>query len=330
VSVLHVTNGDCAADVIRRVVADPVIITADVLHEGPVPALDGDDWYRVRGEFLGNGHGSADQISRQLAAADRAIVEAGHLVLWFEHDLFDQLQIIRVLDLLAGLKSRPATDALQPRPTTSLICIDRFPGVDRFIGLGQLSAGQMATLVGTERPATDEQFALASEAWAAFRSPDPSPLLTLVADRERSRPLPFLRDALLRYLAEFPSAANGLSRTEALALGVLAGGPQSGGVLFAAVQAHEPRPFMGDWPFFDIINRLASARVPLVSIANGATGGDLTVRTIAITDEGRQVLNGERDNVVLNGIDLWRGGVHLSGAGGSLWRWDAERETLVS
>ena len=36
------------------------------------------------------------------------------------------------------------------------------------------------------------------------------------------------------------------------------------------------------------------------------------------------------DHVRLNGIDLWRGGVHLSGSDCSPWRWDARDETLVS
>jgi hypothetical protein len=333
VATLHVTNGDCAADIIRRVVADRVVITADVLHEGPAPAVDGDEWHKVRGTFLGDGHGEA--ISAELAATDRAIVEAarnGRVVLWFEHDLFDQLALIRVLDLLAGLK---VVAGLPPRPTNdrdvSLICIDRFAGVDRFIGLGQLSAEQMATLVGTEQPVTVEQYSLASEAWAAFRSPDPRLLLAVAADADRCRPLPFLRDALLRFLAEFPSVDNGLSHTEQLMLGALRDAPRDAARLFGDAQAHEPRPFMGDLTFFDVINRLAAARVPLVTIvADGPTSGDLRAHTVAITDAGRRVLNGERDHVALNGIDLWRGGVHLAGADRSPWRWDAERETLVS
>ena len=331
---LHVTNGDCAADIIRRVVADPVVITADVLHEGPAPAVDGDEWHKVRGAFLGDGQGEA--IGEQLAATDRAIVEAarnGRVVLWFEHDLFDQLALIRVIDLVAGLKPRPANE-LEPRPAhapdVSLICIDRFAGVDRFIGLGQLSPEQMATLVGTEQPVAAEQYVLASEAWAAFRSPDPRRLLAIAADAGRCRPLPFLRDALLRFLAEFPSVANGLSHTEQLMLGALRDAPLDAGRLFGDAQAREPRPFMGDWTFFDNVKRLAASSVPLVTVAGGYTGQDLRGHAVAITGEGRRVLDGERDHVALNGIDLWRGGVHLAGADRSPWRWDAERETLVS
>jgi hypothetical protein len=328
VATLHVTNGDCAADIIRRVVEDPVVITADVLHEGPAPAVDGLAWYQVRGSFLGNGHGTAEEISRQLEACDRRIADTallGRVVLWFEHDLFDQLLLIRTLDLLAGLKPRPAVNA-----NVSLICIDRFPGVERFIGLGQLSSGQMATLLGSDRPVTAEHYAAASAAWSAFRAPDPSSLAAIATDAERTRALPFLRDALLRFLAEFPSAANGLSRTEELALDVLRNQPFDGWPLFAATQAREPRPFMGDSSFFNCVNRLATARVPLVRVDGAPGADDLRGHHVGITDEGRRVLDGEHDHITLNGIDLWRGGVHLAGTDRSPWRWDARRETLVS
>ena len=324
-STLHVTNGDCAADIIRRVVPGPVVVTADVLHEGPAPALDGDAWYNVRGAFLADGGARSDAIARGLADADRTIVEAarnGRVVLWFEHDLFDQLLLARTLDLLGRVEVRPAA--------VSLICIDRFPAIDRFIGLGQLSADQMATLIGTEQPVADEQYSLASAAWAAFRSPDPSALAALAADAERARALPFLRDALLRFLAEFPWVGSGLSRTEQLMLDALADGALDAGRLFADAQAREPRPFMGDWTFFDIVKRLAASRTPLVTVTDGSTAQDLRGHAIAVTDAGREVLNGTRDHVALNGIDLWRGGVHLTGADRSPWRWDPERETLVS
>jgi hypothetical protein len=44
----------------------------------------------------------------------------------------------------------------------------------------------------------------------------------------------------------------------------------------------------------------------------------------------RHVLDGRRDAIALNGIDLWRDAVHLSGSENSPSRWDARRETLVS
>jgi hypothetical protein len=327
VPTLHVTNGDSAGDKLRRIVDGAVTITADPLHEGPAPAVDGGAWYDLRARFLSNGDASVDAVKAQLAAWDRAILDgarAGSVVLWFEHDLFDQLQLIRTLDLIES----PEPPALHSR--ASLICIDRFPGVERFIGLGQLTVEQIATLVGTERSVTPEQYALASRVWKAFRSSDPRALFDLTVALDRDTILEFLRDALLRFFAEYPSTSNGLSQTAQLALDALAEEPMAGGALFAAAQSREARPFLGDTVFFDMLRALGSARVPLVSLPFSSQTLDLRSHLVAITDAGRAVAAGRSDHVALNGIDLWRGGVHLAGADSSPWRWDAGGETLVS
>jgi hypothetical protein len=106
--------------------------------------------------------------------------------------------------------------------------------------------------------------------------------------------------------------------------------PLDGAALFDATQSLEPRPFIGDSSLFTVVHRLADARVPLVAIEPPSAGMDLRGATIQLTTTGRQVLDGSRDAVALNGIDEWKGGVHLSGRDRSPWRWDAQRETLVS
>jgi hypothetical protein len=296
VSTLHITNGDCAADTLRTFLPDPVKITCDVLHDGPiVPAP----------AWLAAGPG-----------------EYGEVVFWFEHDLFDQLLLIRALDVLHDQKN------------VSLICIDRFPGVEPFYGLGQLNAAQLASLTDTRSPITPDQYALAQHAWAAFGAADPRELAQvahLATTSKRARAvLPFLGDALTRFLAEYPSVAHGLSRTEELALSALCEGPSTAGELFRTVQSKETSPFMGDWGFYDILRRLNSARTPLLGIHDLTDDMDIRSLNVAITEAGRDVIEGREDAIALNGIDRWLGGVHLNGEERSPWRWDGWRETLVS
>ena len=351
---LHITNGDHAGDQLRTFVDGPVALACDVLHEGPCPPADGDAWHELRGRFLaGPGHTAGD-VKAKLAADDRAIADAcrrgDRIVLWFEHDLFDQLALIRTLDLLVRLEpdttdthADAATAAVvsglsRTLPRVSLICIDRFPGVARFVGLGQLTGAQLATLNGTGASVTRGHYTLAVDAWRAFRSPDPRDLVQIADALSAARlpvseggpALPFLGDALRRFLAEYPSVENGLSRTEELALRALADAPSTAGALFGAAQSIEARPFMGDSTFFGILERLASARVPLVSVGTAPDEPAFVTREIAITDAGRDVLARRADHVRLNGIDVWRGGVHLTGSDRSPWRWDARHETLVS
>ena len=123
-------------------------------------------------------------------------------MLWFEHDLYDQAVLIR---LLAGWRGRPALRDGR----VFLICVGAFPGVGpRFVGLGRLTPGQLGGLWGTERPVTAAQVDLAARAWAAYTGDDP---LAVHAVAEAGTPeLPFLAPALRRHLEELPWTSDGL------------------------------------------------------------------------------------------------------------------------
>jgi hypothetical protein len=61
--------------------------------------VDGDAWYAVRSKFLTQGFDAEQGVTRaNLAALDRALAAPDHdeTVPWFEHDLFDQLLLIRI------------------------------------------------------------------------------------------------------------------------------------------------------------------------------------------------------------------------------------------
>jgi hypothetical protein len=326
VSVLHITNGDCAAGTLRLFLDDPVLITCDVLHDGPAPLVEDGAWYDVRARFLADGFNARYEETRAaLAAFDRTVVEAAQreeIVLWFEHDLFDQLLLIRTLGLLSAA-----------RAPVSMICIGEFPGINRFVGLGQLDAEQLASLYPGRQRVSDEQFELARAAWREFRADDPSGLWTLRVRLKQGTiqaSLPFLGDAIQRLFEEYPSTTHGLSRSAHAVLRELESGPLDGVALFRATQWTEARPFMGDLGLFDMVRALAAAAHPLVSISPEGGSHDLRQHMISLTADGREVLGGRADAIALNGIDEWRGGVHLIGRDRSPWRWDSGRETLVS
>ena len=102
----------------------------------------------------------------------------GEYVLWFEADLYDQLQIIQILARLADLGV--------PAQRITLICIGEHPGIARFGGLGELTAEQLRELPATNACArlTPAALQLATRAWAAFRAPTPDGLR-----RHRRHPL---------------------------------------------------------------------------------------------------------------------------------------------
>jgi hypothetical protein len=321
--VLHVTNGDIAAESLRLSgLGGTVSITADVLHEGPAPSgLSPERWRKVRARYLAeSGYGDYESCLADLTRWDHTLEDHrsyDEVILWFEHDLFDQLLLIRVLDGFAG-RNLGSTDLW-------LICIGDFPGVTPFHGLGQLTPQQMGTLIDRRQRVNEGQKLLARDAWRAFCALDPTDLVALVA-RDTS-PLPFLAGALRRHLQEFPSTRNGLSRSEAQALRGLAEGASTFEELFRAVQRMEERVYMGDSSFLRILRELASPPRPLLRL-EPAQNGALRSTRVSLTATGREVLEGLDDWVGIHGIDRWLGGVHLKGREAA-WRWDADAGRLV-
>jgi Domain of unknown function (DUF1835) len=303
--VLHVTNGDCAAAGLRQAgLPGTVVISADVLHEGPAPAVGEADWHRIRADHLASrGARSADHIRSELVEWD-ANVDAGanedEVVLWFEHDLFDQLLLIRLLDRISGWPWRPRV---------TMISTDRY--------LGPLAPAELAAMFPSRRDVSDDQLTLARAAWGAFRSSDPTDLEAVL--RLDSSSLPFLAAALRRHLEEFPSTREGLSRTERDILSILMRGPRSPRELFPAQQVFEDRVFMGDSSFAWILDGLAASTPALIAMKGVAS----------ITPLGREVIDGDADRVAACGIDRWLGGVYLSGRG-PLWRWDATTRRVTN
>lgn len=321
--VLHLTNGDCVAVPLREsAVGGEVSISADVLHEGPAPAgLSAERWRKVRARYLAeSGYEGYDECLRDLAEWDRKIDEARNydeVVLWFEHDLFDQLNLIR---LLALLSERPLVGT-----RLSLVCIGEYPGIEPFHGLGQLAPEQLAALFEERVPVSRAQIDLAREAWLAFCSSDPSGVEALLA--RDTGALPFLAGALRRHLEEFPSTLDGLSRTERQSLAAIADEPLTFSALFRAVQGMEERVFQGDLSFLRVLRGLAAGPHPLLKL-EPSPSGSLHSQTVTLARMGRQILAGQADWVHVAGIDRWLGGVHLNGLE-SPWRWNPQRQRLI-
>jgi RNA polymerase sigma factor (sigma-70 family) len=322
---LHVLNGDSTRGIMERSdIPGTYTVWADVLHEGPVPGdLDDDRFREIRLRYLSamDRWVKPDEGEAQYRAWDERLAsfaDYDEVVLWFEHDLFDQLILIRHLDWFARRDLG--------RTTLSLICVGEFPGVEGFAGLGELSPDQLASLLGTRQRVTVRQTELARVGWRAFTSTDPTSIERLL-ERDTSA-LPFLGGALVRFLEEYPAVGSGLPRTERQILDGLTRGITTPVDLFLDSQKLEERIFMGDATFWLRLEALASGPRPLIRLVGQPTHRAFPKGEVALTDNGRRVAAGEADWVALDGIDRWLGGVHLVGHEVP-WRWDARARRLV-
>ncbi len=257
---LLVTNGDSAAERIELAgLADVILPWRDVLHEGPVPAgLPARELGEVRARFLADrGWASPNETAESFAVRDATLATFGRheeVVLFFEHDLYDQLQLLQVLDRFSG-RNLGETQL-------SLAVVDEY--------LGNLAPERLHALFDGRREATDEKLDLAGRAWEAFRSPDPT-RVSMLLDEDTSA-LPLLGLALLRHLQQFPSTENGLSRSERQALEAISGGKVV--LREAYIASHQEREdpvFLGDTAFASYLEDLSAAEEPLVVFEGGET-----------------------------------------------------------
>jgi hypothetical protein len=333
VTVLHITNGDSAAERIHQSgLPGDILPWRDILHTGPVPGgLSLGALSKVRADYIASsGAGTADGIASQFTARD-AMLEQSHsysqVILWFEHDLYDQLQLIQLLDWFA---THDGTGM-----PLYLICIGSYPGVTKFKGLGQLTGQQLRPLVERRRKVTPAELALGRAAWAAFTAPDPKELESLA--RGNTAALPFLRAALVRHLEDFPLVHGGVSRTEKQLLEVIRDGMHTPFEIFIAAQERETSPFLGDATVWSTLSYLTNASAALLEWSGGsfalpAPGKPQEAflrQTVHLTDLGREVVAGRVDWIAVNGIDRWLGGVHLEGKSVP-WRWEERRGKLIA
>ena len=318
---LHIHNGESSAGTLKMSdVAGEHLPFREILMAGPTPqGLTTEEWRSVRARFLAVDDGPDEEKCRKdLADQDEALSrfrDYEEVVLWFEHDLFCQVNLIY---LLAWFHGQPSSNA-----KLSLVCFNEF--------LGPMTPEQMAALIDKRHEVTAAEFQIAAAAWRAYCSPDPENIESLLG--EDTSAMPYLQDALFRHLARFPSTKNGLGYIENRALQLIADGRSSFESLFPVFWKTESEYGLGDSALWDDMKRMGRAKEPLIVISGDDDWRQLSrsnrfiKSSFALTEIGREVLAGRSDFIELNSIDLWLGGAHLTED--NLWRWDEQNRKLI-
>lgn len=321
-----ITNGDSAVNLLRAAGFQTEILPwQDVLHEGPVPetsASPADDLEQlsaIRAAFI------AEAFNEPLGKTVQGFEERDRLIrghidddvtLWFEHDLYDQLQLLQIL---AFFHREERSKTLQ------LVQADDY--------LGRQTPETVKRIETSKAPVSGEQTALAASLFQAFRKPEPTELYAFL--EQDLSPLPHMRQALGRLFEELPSTTNGLSRTQHQALVLIERDGLPPKKLFGAVQATEEAMFMGDVSFFHCLEALAFNRSALIQglptrfcmESEEAERRRYLDADVTLTEIGRAILAGKTDHAEVNNVDRWLGGTHITGD--SIWRWDRDKGELV-
>lgn len=327
-NMLHIVNGDTVGNMLKQgIVQGDVWVWREIYSSGPIF----EDLYvpeeRAKRSLVleatlgipANEYiASCEEQERKL----REYTRYDEVVLWFEHDLFDQSMLAYLLH--AFKRNMPG------RTKLSLLCIGEFPGIEPFHGLGQLTPAQLGTLSGTWRTIGKREIELGSELWQAYASSDPTQMADLL-ERKKSElaasGLPFAYEAFMSHLSRLPSVENGLGIVEQTTLEAIEAGAHTPLELFRQVSDALHVLGMGDIEYFKYVRALTAGNHPLMHIDGAVEYADFREipeflsRQVTLTELGIQIRNGTADRVLVQGIDEWYGGLHMQGHDVP-WRWD--------
>lgn len=283
---------------------------SDPFCMGPLRDLPPDELTQLRARFLAETSGMAERDAlarlRKSYAALETLDRYARVVLWFEHDSYDQLILAY---LLHRLHANP------PRAKVELVAVEAIPGVERFIGIGQLAPDLLAWLWRQRRPVEVPLLELGTQAWVALTADTPQPLEALIATGTPA--LPMMGRALARHLQGLPAPDTGLGLTERLTLEIVRDhGPLPVGQAFAyLMRDYEPLPYLGDLMFWWLIQPLITAPQPTLEI--GETHREWPHRRLVLTELGQAVLEGRRNWLEHAPDKRWVGGIRISPRRGS-------------
>lgn len=290
---------------------------------GPAPA--GDDraaFIEIATGFLvETGFAESAEQTRRRLLEEFLLLDASlgmdHVCLWFEHDAYDVLCLLFLLDWYAK-NGTPAE--------LTFVCCDGHPSVSDFRGLGQLSPTALREVWGDFARVTPDTLRLGSECWAAYTSSNPTELWAII--ERGTPPIPQIAAALRRHIRELPDRITGLSHSEYLTLCVLRdhGDLPAGQVFRRYMEEYEPLAFMGDLGFRQcVLLALARGSSPAIELRAGDGENWWRSTMVSLTGTGRGLLEGEVDWLDVARIDRWVGGAHVT-SGGAGWRFCRQNE----
>ncbi len=208
---LHVFNGDSSLNAFKtQDMEGECIVWREILCEGPTLQHIGcNDFWDMRSAFFESFFEVPPDTYRQKTIQEfntlkNAIKYFNEVILWFEYDLFCQINMIGLLSWL--WEHRPKNVAI------SLICVGEIPGHHKLMGLGEINPNLYPSLFQERIQLNQKDLLFAHSIWKVYNSNNHKELKTLA----NATPIAFnyLDDAIYAHFQRFPRVENGINEIE--------------------------------------------------------------------------------------------------------------------
>lgn len=209
-SILHITNGDSTTNYLKKLnIKGDFITWREMLCEGKTEVKVGSEFFwKSRFDFLKQSYKITKKQFIDLTLKEYRNLcnqkSQEEIVLWFEYDLFCQINMIAVISWLKRYRKGRKI---------SLVCSGEIDGSSKMFGLSELSEKQIKEHYKNKVELTQDDISYADYVWQLYCSNDPIKLQN-VYQYQQNTTFKYLIDSLLAHLQRFPSIDNGLNSIE--------------------------------------------------------------------------------------------------------------------
>lgn len=162
-SILHVLNGDSTKNKFDNSgIAGDIMVWREVLVQGPLfYQVDSELFWDMRSQFIekafdSNLHEYRKKVILEFQKLNK--FAGSEIVLWFEYDVFCQINMIALLSHLLRKKA----------VTISLVCVGDYPGFESKVGLGQIPTADYPDLFKNRQKLEKVDLVLGDRAWMYY------------------------------------------------------------------------------------------------------------------------------------------------------------------
>ena len=208
-SLLHITNGDSLTDRLKSLELKGDIITwREMLCEGKtLTNVGSESFWKTRFEFLNKNYKvSKSWFVEKTLKEYRSLCnhkQQDQIVLWFEYDLFCQINMLAVISWLKTHRKYAHI---------SLVCSGNEDETDKMYSLGDVSDEKLRELYENRIELSMNDIEYADYVWQLYCSDNPIRLENLTDFKNYQ--YDYLSDAIKTHLKRFPTIKNGLNDIE--------------------------------------------------------------------------------------------------------------------
>lgn len=212
----HVLNGDCLAEQLRQTAINQnFIVCREALIDGNVKADSLEEFWKIRAKFIVNTYNASieDYFDRTVTELDKLIYlpENSEVCLWFENDLFCQVNMWFMLSLLA---KQPNLKVFRVFPVIE--------NTDLWKGFGNANTENLEKAYSSKVQFEKKDIELGVHLWKAFQKSDFEQLKEL--SKTASVCFEYLEEVCQAHIDRFPTD-NSLGRPEKLIFEIIKSQP---------------------------------------------------------------------------------------------------------